>query len=334
VPKQAKGGHVILANIINTGRKWLNPLLDPLRTTSRSGDPASSSVSQGKNEEKQQEQSYGVVLRGTRHRFLMSLADAGYENGVERAAILEVLAATNAEYCHPPKRTAELTKIVDGTNKKTPISCSDSGFDACSAGLIPRGERHAFLMLVAASCHKSGVTPLAILGILRRINAELCRPPKREVDLSRIVDWTGRNPYVSCRSRKAETPTHGLIPRGRRHHFLIALASTCHQNRMKPARTLEMLRKFNSEYCSPPKPESDLKRVVDWIYRQPPINRQRGRKPVFTPEQLRKAFEMKQSGRTNTEIAKVLYSTPAPTERQRTGIPAILNYHFGHKKPR
>jgi hypothetical protein len=59
-----------------------------------------------------------------------------------------------------------------------------------------------------------------------------------------------------------------------------------------------------------------------------PTPRRRGRKSRFSREQLRQANEMKSAGKTNQEIAKVLYSSN-PTAAQRRSVPTILSHHFG-----
>jgi hypothetical protein len=54
----------------------------------------------------------------------------------------------------------------------------------------------------------------------------------------------------------------------------------------------------------------------------------RGRKTAFAPLQLQTAREMKQAGKRNQEIAKVLWGINAPTANQRRSVPTILRYHF------
>ena len=54
----------------------------------------------------------------------------------------------------------------------------------------------------------------------------------------------------------------------------------------------------------------------------------RGRKTAFAPLQLQTAREMKQAGKRNQEIAKVLWGINAPTANQRRSVPTILSYHF------
>jgi hypothetical protein len=58
--------------------------------------------------------------------------------------------------------------------------------------------------------------------------------------------------------------------------------------------------------------------------------KRRGRKRRFSPQQLETARRMKEGGKTNNEIAKVLYGKD-PTEAQRRSVPTTLKYHFGRK---
>ena len=153
-----------------------------------------------------------LVPRGQRFHLLMSLAVAGHKNGVERAAILAILEATNSEYCNPPKTGAKLQKIVGWAVEETTASCRPSGFDGQSPGLIPRGERHAFLMVVASACHERGVEREATFAIAKMINSEWCAPPKAEKELNEIVDWTARNHYSRGRVAVLEIGAHGGAP--------------------------------------------------------------------------------------------------------------------------
>jgi hypothetical protein len=59
----------------------------------------------------------------------------------------------------------------------------------------------------------------------------------------------------------------------------------------------------------------------------------RGRKTAFAPLQLQTAREMKQAGKRNQEIAKVLWGINAPTANQRRSVPTILRYHFSEHAP-
>jgi len=56
--------------------------------------------------------------------------------------------------------------------------------------------------------------------------------------------------------------------------------------------------------------------------------KKRGRKRVFTQEQLNTAREMKAAEKTNNEIAKILYNTHTPTPAQRRSVPTTLRHHF------
>lgn len=58
--------------------------------------------------------------------------------------------------------------------------------------------------------------------------------------------------------------------------------------------------------------------------------KRRGRKSTFSKQQLEQARQMKAAGKTNHEIAKVLYG-PHPTEAHRRSVPTMLKYHFGSK---
>lgn len=58
----------------------------------------------------------------------------------------------------------------------------------------------------------------------------------------------------------------------------------------------------------------------------------RGRKTIFTPEQLNEARQMKIAGKINNEIAKILYATNTPTPGQRRSVSTTLKHHFGPKK--
>lgn len=60
--------------------------------------------------------------------------------------------------------------------------------------------------------------------------------------------------------------------------------------------------------------------------------RRRGRKSHFTQAQLDEARSMKQAGKHNNEIAKLLYDTLTPSAAQRRSVPTILNHHFKSKK--
>jgi transcriptional regulator with XRE-family HTH domain len=273
----------------------------------------------------------GLVPRGERYRFLMSLASGCRENGVEQAAILAILKVTNSEYCHPQKREKELERLVHRICGKTTVSRLHSGLEAHSVGLIPRGERYHFLIFVAAACRENGVEPAAVLAILKTMNSEYCHPPKREAELEQIVDRSGRERYSRRRPSDIEINSHGFIPRGQRNEFLIGLAQTCHENHVSQATTLEILRQANTR-CNPPKREPKLRSIVDWIGRKPNTRRRRGRKRIFTQDQLQKAHEMKQDGKSNSAIAKVLYCTLNPDQGQRRSVPTILSYHLGSNK--
>ena len=231
-----------------------------------------------------------LVPRGQRFHFLMTLAVACHKNGVEAAAILAILEATNSEYCSPPKREAELEKIVDWAVKETPVSCRLSSFDGESPGLISRGERYAFLMFVTSACHENGVVPEATLAIAKMINSECCHPPKREKELNGIVDWTARNRYSRGRAADLELGAHGCIPRGERHRFLTSLARTFHEERIKQPALLESLRKANLAYCRPPKPDSEVRRIVDWAG-MTPRKRGRGRLSEYVLDPCHQPFE-------------------------------------------
>jgi hypothetical protein len=260
----------------------------------------------------------------------MSLASACRKNSVEQAAMFAILKVTNSEYCRPPKREAELEKLVHRTCEETTVSRLHSGLETHLVGLIPRGERYHFLIFVAA-CRESGVEPAAVLAVLKTMNSEYCRPPKREAELEKLVDRSGRERYSRRRPTDIEIDSHGFIPRGQRNEFLIDLAQTCHENHISQAATLEILRQANTR-CNPPKREPKLRSIVDWIGRKPNTRRRRGRKRIFTQDQLQKAHEMKQAGKSNSAIAKVLYCTFSPNKHQRRSVSTILSYHFGSNK--
>ena len=59
--------------------------------------------------------------------------------------------------------------------------------------------------------------------------------------------------------------------------------------------------------------------------------KKRGRRRMFTAEQLAEAHRMKSTGKCNNEIAKILYKTSNPTADQRRSVPTTLKYHFGGK---
>ena len=122
-----------------------------------------------------------------------------------------------------------------------------------SEGLIPKGERHDFLMFVAVVCHESAVKPQVILAILKMLNSSCCNPPKPETKLGKIVDWTGRHHYVRCRTPHFGADTAGLNPRGKRHKILASLAWSCRKHYIKQGTILAALRQVNFENCSPPK---------------------------------------------------------------------------------
>jgi hypothetical protein len=79
--------------------------------------------------------------------------------------------------------------------------------------------------------------------------------------------------------------------------------------------------------------------VIEEVQAKPPLEpddqaikvKKRGRKSIFTPDQLQQAYEMKQAGKTNNQIAKVLYKTRTPTPQEQRNVPTILKYHFGSK---
>jgi len=53
----------------------------------------------------------------------------------------------------------------------------------------------------------------------------------------------------------------------------------------------------------------------------------RGRKPMFSAEQLAQANQMKRDGKPNVLIAKCLYGVQSPTDGQRRSVLTILKYH-------
>ena len=65
--------------------------------------------------------------------------------------------------------------------------------------------------------------------------------------------------------------------------------------------------------------------------RQNAIQR-RGRKSMFTSDQLNKAMEMKRAGHKNRDVATILYNTTRPTQAQCRSVPTTLRYHFGPRK--
>jgi hypothetical protein len=62
-----------------------------------------------------------------------------------------------------------------------------------------------------------------------------------------------------------------------------------------------------------------------------PSQSTRGRRRKFSQQQLDQAQQMKLAGKTNNEIARVLYGD-SPTEAHRRSVPTILKHHFGSKK--
>jgi hypothetical protein len=54
----------------------------------------------------------------------------------------------------------------------------------------------------------------------------------------------------------------------------------------------------------------------------------RGRKRKFSQQQLDQARQMKSEGKSNNEIARLLYGA-TPTEAQRRSVPTTLKHHFG-----
>jgi hypothetical protein len=71
---------------------------------------------------------------------------------------------------------------------------------------------------------------------------------------------------------------------------------------------------------------------VSQLPRQKKTGGSRGRRSRFTADQLHKAQMMKEQGKSNNDIAKILYQTSQPTPEQRRSIPTILKYHFPSKK--
>ena len=59
--------------------------------------------------------------------------------------------------------------------------------------------------------------------------------------------------------------------------------------------------------------------------------RKRGRKRKFTRDRLEQARKMKEAGKRNNEIAKILYDTLTPTGGQRRSVSTTLRYHFKSK---
>jgi hypothetical protein len=68
------------------------------------------------------------------------------------------------------------------------------------------------------------------------------------------------------------------------------------------------------------------------VPQEPEIPKKRGRPTRFTQQQLVAANRMKQAGKPNNEIAKILYCTSTPTPAQRRSVPTSLKYHFVSKK--
>jgi hypothetical protein len=74
-------------------------------------------------------------------------------------------------------------------------------------------------------------------------------------------------------------------------------------------------------------PDSD-----ETVQVEPKTPGRRGRKTIFTQEQLNEARQMKSVGKINNEIAKLLYRTNTPTPGQRRSVSTTLRHHFGSKK--
>jgi hypothetical protein len=78
-----------------------------------------------------------------------------------------------------------------------------------------------------------------------------------------------------------------------------------------------------------PGPDQSEGHLADVAVQQPFASpKKRGRKRVFKPEQIKEASTMKRSGKSNNEIAKVLYHSQSPTPSQRRSVSTILRYHL------
>ena len=62
-----------------------------------------------------------------------------------------------------------------------------------------------------------------------------------------------------------------------------------------------------------------------------PLPKKRGRSRKFSDKLLDEAAKMKEAGRPNVEIARLLYTCSAPTERQCRDASSLLNYHRSKK---
>ena len=122
-----------------------------------------------------------------------------------------------------------------------------------------------------------------------------------------------------------------LLPDERLEFHLKATAELVRRNTWTPFSTAELLTQI--ERGSVPFPENcPTDEVSDFQMEALEAPRTRGRPARFTTEQLRDAREMKKIGRTNNEIAKLLYATKTPDFGQRRSVPTILKYHFGTKR--
>jgi hypothetical protein len=78
---------------------------------------------------------------------------------------------------------------------------------------------------------------------------------------------------------------------------------------------------------------NEIQHRVPEALSEAPQPKKRGRKSRFTEDQLRSALVAKKSGRLNSEVAKILYDTNAPTPAQRRSVPTILKTHFSKPAP-
>ena len=80
--------------------------------------------------------------------------------------------------------------------------------NAAGRRLVPRGERHHFLFTLARACRENEMRD-AVPAILKVINAEYCDPPKRDRELERIVNWSGRESLIATDSFRSQ---HHSVP--------------------------------------------------------------------------------------------------------------------------
>lgn len=111
---------------------------------------------------------------------------------------------------------------------------------------VPGGQRHNFLMSMAAQFRTKGMGPSEILAALKAINAERCDPPKTDEELEKMANWVGqKEPGHKHRISPPQSIVTAAVPQPQANwrEYLIAanngvvkpiLANACTALRMAP----------------------------------------------------------------------------------------------------